>query len=208
MVEYGRGGWGLPGITNLGIGSATWRSFRSATGGRFVRRIRRVHHARHPHGVSERSSASPGGRIVVLDRDEARPGGRAQTVGEYGSAFPRWKCSHLLRQAGFEDIDLAIVDRAEEAPHCGKRYGNQAANTVAIQSSQNPTVDLLLIHLHGGRQRRRGPGGASNGDTLICACGIAFEVGLARLLRVRLATSVRCAAEKTGIPTLERRHPG
>ena len=73
----------------------------------------------HPQKAIEeaRRILRPGGRIVILDLvkhgfEEAR-----ELYADVGLGFSQIELIELLRKAHFEDIEVSVVHREEEAPH-------------------------------------------------------------------------------------------
>src|SRR5579872_3112885 len=78
-----------------------------------------LHHAQHPErAVAEAwRILKPGGRIVVLDLmrhnyEEAR-----ELYADLWLGFTEVEAERLLRNAGFKNVEIAVVHREEEAPH-------------------------------------------------------------------------------------------
>lgn len=78
-----------------------------------------LHHALHP----ERALAEawrilrPGGRIVLLDLLKHELEAARELYGDVWLGFSRVELMAWLGQAGFQSIDISIVDRAAESPH-------------------------------------------------------------------------------------------
>lgn len=78
-----------------------------------------LHHANRPQAAIDAAFriVKPGGRIVILDLlrhqfEEAR-----ELYADVWLGFTEVEIYDLLHKAGFTDIDVAVVDREEEAPH-------------------------------------------------------------------------------------------
>jgi ArsR family transcriptional regulator len=78
-----------------------------------------LHHALHPANAVQEAwrILRPGGHIAVLDLlkhgvEEAR-----ELYADIWLGFSRVELAGLLQEAGFTDLDVAIVHREEEAPH-------------------------------------------------------------------------------------------
>jgi ubiquinone/menaquinone biosynthesis C-methylase UbiE len=78
-----------------------------------------LHHAQKPRQAVARAFEilKPGGRIVILDLlkhsvEEAR-----DLYADVWLGFSELEISEYLERAGFEEIDIAIVDRERESPH-------------------------------------------------------------------------------------------
>jgi ArsR family transcriptional regulator len=78
-----------------------------------------LHHALHPANAVQEAwrILRPGGHIAVLDLlkhgvEEAR-----ELYADVWLGFSRVELAGLLQEAGFTDLDVAVVHREEEAPH-------------------------------------------------------------------------------------------
>jgi ArsR family transcriptional regulator len=78
-----------------------------------------LHHALHPANAVQEAwrILRPGGHIAVLDLlkhgvEEAR-----ELYADIWLGFSRVELAGLLQEAGFTDLDVAVVHREEEAPH-------------------------------------------------------------------------------------------
>jgi ArsR family transcriptional regulator len=78
-----------------------------------------LHHALHPPNAVQEAwrILRPGGHIAVLDLlkhgvEEAR-----ELYADIWLGFSRVELAGLLQEAGFTDLDVAVVHREEEAPH-------------------------------------------------------------------------------------------
>lgn len=78
-----------------------------------------LHHALHPRrALAEAHRAlRPGGRVVILDLLKHDLEAARELYGDVWLGFSQVELLALLRDSKFERIDIAIVDRAEEAPH-------------------------------------------------------------------------------------------
>jgi ArsR family transcriptional regulator len=78
-----------------------------------------LHHVLHP----ERAMAEAwrvtraGGRIVILDLLKHECEAARELYGDVWLGFSQVELCDLLREAGFEEIEVAVVFREEEAPH-------------------------------------------------------------------------------------------
>ncbi len=78
-----------------------------------------LHHAFHPQRAIEEvwRVLQPGGKVVILDLlkhdfEEAR-----ELYADTWLGFSQVELLGLLRNAGFQHIDISVVDRADESPH-------------------------------------------------------------------------------------------
>ena len=120
MVEYGRGVIERHGLTNLeyrqgdmedlpvGDAEVDLALFHQA-----------LHHAIHPQRALAEAwrALRPGGRVVVLDLLRHEFEAAHELYGDVWPGFSQVDLSQMLRQAGFQNIEMSVVDRTEEAPH-------------------------------------------------------------------------------------------
>jgi ubiquinone/menaquinone biosynthesis C-methylase UbiE/biotin operon repressor len=78
-----------------------------------------LHHALHPHKAIEEAwrILRPGGRIVILDLLKHEFEAARELYGDVWLGFSQVELIDLLRKAGFQEADVSVVDRGEEAPH-------------------------------------------------------------------------------------------
>jgi ArsR family transcriptional regulator len=78
-----------------------------------------LHHALHPPRALDEALRvlRCGGRIVVLDLVRHDVEAARDMYGDLWLGFTEVELSSLLRQSGFNNVDISRVDRAEEAPH-------------------------------------------------------------------------------------------
>lgn len=78
-----------------------------------------LHHALHPErAITEATRVlRPGGKIVILDLLKHEVEAARELYGDVWLGFSQVELLTLLRDAGFQNIDISIVDRAAEAPH-------------------------------------------------------------------------------------------
>jgi len=120
MVEYGRELVARNGIANLDYRLGDMEELPiDADEVDLVLFHQALHHAMHPQQALGEAYRvlRPGGRIVILDLVKHELEAARTLYGDVWLGFSQVDLQTLLREAGFQDIDLAIVDRAEEAPH-------------------------------------------------------------------------------------------
>lgn len=119
MVEYGRGVAAGNGIANLEYRLGDMEALPIDDSSVDLAVLHQsLHHALHP----ERAVAEAhrilrlGGRIVILDLLKHDVEAVRSLYGDEWLGFSRAGLSSLLRGAGFEAIEIAVLDRAEESP--------------------------------------------------------------------------------------------
>lgn len=120
MVEYGRGLAERHGIANLEYRHGDMEELPLADGEADMALLHQaLHHALHPQRALAESYRilRPGGRIVLLDLLKHEFEAARDLYGDVWLGFSQVELLTLLRQAGFEQIEVSIVDRAGEAPH-------------------------------------------------------------------------------------------
>jgi ArsR family transcriptional regulator len=78
-----------------------------------------LHHALHPAKAVEEAwrILKPGGRIVVMDLLKHRFEEAREMYADVWLGFSQLELTDLLRNAGFQLIELSVVHREDEAPH-------------------------------------------------------------------------------------------
>ena len=120
MVEYGRGLVERNGIENLEYRLGDMEELPIEAGEIDLVLVHQaLHHALHPaHALAEAWRVlCPGGRIVLLDLLKHDVEAARELYGDVWLGFSQVELIALLRQSGFENIDVSIVDRAAEPPH-------------------------------------------------------------------------------------------
>ena len=120
MVEYGTGVARSNGVENLEYRLGDLEELPIKSGKVDLALLHQsLHHAMHPQKAIEeaRRILRPGGRIVILDLvkhgfEEAR-----ELYADVWLGFSQVELMEMLRKAHFEDIEVSVVHREEEAPH-------------------------------------------------------------------------------------------
>ena len=120
MVEYGRGLAERNGIANLEYQTGDMEELPIANEEVDMALMHQaLHHALHPQRALAEAFRilRPGGRVVLLDLLKHEFEAARELYADVWLGFSQVELLTLLRQAGFEQIDISIVDRASEAPH-------------------------------------------------------------------------------------------
>ncbi len=120
MVEYGKDVVERNGITNLEYRLGDMEEL--PLNDREVDLVlvhQALHHVIHPERALQEAHRilRPGGRIVLLDLVKHDLDAARDLYGDVWLGFSEVELRRLLREAEFEEIDVSIVDRAEETPH-------------------------------------------------------------------------------------------
>lgn len=120
MVEYGRGLIERNGLTNLEYRQGDMEELPIADSEVDLVLIHQaLHHALHPLQALQESwrILRPGGRIVLLDLLKHECEAARELYGDVWLGFTQVELLTMLRQAGFQQIEITLVDRAAEPPH-------------------------------------------------------------------------------------------
>ena len=119
MVEYGRSLVERNGISNLEYRLGDMEDLPIADGETdMVLLHQSLHHALHPaQALAEAFRIlRPGGRIALLDLSKHDFEAARELYGDVWPGFSQVELIALLRGAGFQRVDISIVDVAEEPP--------------------------------------------------------------------------------------------
>ena len=120
MVEYGRGLAERNGIANLQYRPGDMEELPLADGEVELALMHQsLHHALHPQKALAEAYRilRPGGRIVLLDLLKHDFEAARELYADVWPGFSQVELLTLLTQAGFQQIDVSVVDRASESPH-------------------------------------------------------------------------------------------
>jgi ArsR family transcriptional regulator len=120
MVEYGAGLAERHGISNLEYRLGDLEDLPIADREVDLALFHQaLHHALHPQRALNEAHRvlRPGARVVVLDLLKHDFEAARDLYADVWLGFSQVQMLELLRQAGFEQIDILIVDRAPEPPH-------------------------------------------------------------------------------------------
>lgn len=120
MVEYGRGLVERNGIANLEYRLGDMEELPIAADEvDLVVMHQALHHALHPAKALTEAwrVLRPGGRIVILDLLKHEFEAARELYADVWLGFSQVDLVELLREAGFQNADISVVDRAPEAPH-------------------------------------------------------------------------------------------
>ena len=120
MVEYGQGLVERNGIANLEYRLGDMEDLPLKDGeADMVLMHQSLHHALHPsQALAEaRRVLRPGGRIALLDLLRHDFEAARELYADVWLGFSQVQLMGLLRDAGFQNIDISIVDIAAEPPH-------------------------------------------------------------------------------------------
>ncbi len=120
MVEYGASLAARNGISNLEYRQGDMEELPISDGEVDMVLMHQVlHHALHPaHALTEAWRVlRPGGRIVLLDLLKHDVEAARELYADVWLGFSQAEVVVWLRQAGFQNVDISVVDRAAESPH-------------------------------------------------------------------------------------------
>lgn len=120
MVEYGAGLAARNGIANLEYRQGDMEELPiAAEEVDMVLMHQALHHALHPGQALMEAwrVLRPGGRIVLLDLLQHDVEAARELYADVWLGFSQAELVVWLRQAGFEQIDISVVDRAAEPPY-------------------------------------------------------------------------------------------
>ena len=120
MVEYGLGLKERNGVQNLEyrLGDMEELPIESSSID-LVLMHQSLHHALHPQQALKEAwrILRPGGRVVLLDLLKHEFEAARELYGDVWLGFSQVELIGLLKQAGFQNVDVSAVDREAETPH-------------------------------------------------------------------------------------------
>lgn len=120
MVEYGLGLAERSNVKNLEYRHGDMEELPIENGEvEMVLMHQTLHHALHPQKAIEEAARilQPGGRIFILDLLKHEFEAARELYADVWLGFSQVELIELLQKAGFENVDVSLVDREEEAPH-------------------------------------------------------------------------------------------
>jgi ArsR family transcriptional regulator len=120
MVEYGRGVARDHGVANVEYRLGDLEELPLHDGEADLALLHQsLHHSLHPAKTLDEAwrVLKPGGRIVVMDLQKHGLEEAREMYADVWLGFSQVELMGLLRKAGFQQIELAVVHREAEAPH-------------------------------------------------------------------------------------------
>ena len=120
MVEYGTALAAKSGVTNLQYRRGDLEDLPITAGEADIALMHQtLHHAIHPQKAVDEAYRilKPGGRILILDLVRHEFEAARELYADVWLGFSQVDVIRLLKQSGFERIDVSAVYREDEAPH-------------------------------------------------------------------------------------------
>ena len=120
MVEYGSEIAARNGVTNIVYRLGSLEDVPIPSGSvDLVVMHQSLHHALHPQEACSESwrILKPGGRVVILDLLKHDFEGARELYADVWLGFSQSQLYRFLANAGFENIDVSLVDREDRSPH-------------------------------------------------------------------------------------------
>lgn len=120
MVEYGRGLAQRNGVGNLDYRLGDMEDLPLGEAEVDLALMHQtLHHAQHPHAALGEAFRvlRPGGRIVILDLLRHEYEAAREVYADVWLGFSQVEMLQMLREAGFCEADVSIVDREAASPH-------------------------------------------------------------------------------------------